>query len=571
MSMQPIWNLDDLASWSSNEAKPTVRVTVTDPDSNNLNAIEYKVYTVTGEDPDVDTPAYTTTKYGTWSSGSVVDHDLGYGLTNDTDYYMYARARDTFNEWGAWSTQQSIKVRWSQAIYEHNTGATASQMAFTAGTLAGSSPSAAYIFRSATDAASGSPSYGAWKSSIDQAEGAAYVNVLVRLAIGRDTATATSVADLNIDYIGAALQPDSWAFTGDDTTAWTLSESQRRYGTKSLRWIRESSTMSPTYAEAHTDHEGTEAVVPVVEDTQYTISIWVKGTDLSSGKVYGYARLPGETDKLAMTEEITGVNTDWTRLTTTFDTPAGTSAVEIGVTYESTATGAGDIFYVDALQLEEGTVATAWNPGATGAVVIDVGGIAVDGDKGATFRLKASGGDIIELDNDGLTQEGRLLSPMPAGSMTAYAAANSAPTGWLICDGAAVSRTTYADLWDAIGTTYGVGDGSTTFNVPNMKGRVLVGMDTGDTDFNSLGETGGWKTHDHGTHTHGQHRHGHDGATAINYAYTNVRADIAQATISSAVHDHGLPWSSYVTPTASGNASASQVQPYRAMPYIIKT
>ena len=51
----------------------------------------------------------------------------------------------------------------------------------------------------------------------------------------------------------------------------------------------------------------------------------------------------------------------------------------------------------------------------------------------------------------------------------------SIPTGWLACDGLAVSRVTYLDLFNVIGTTYGVGDGSTTFNLPDYRGRVGMG------------------------------------------------------------------------------------------------
>lgn len=58
-------------------------------------------------------------------------------------------------------------------------------------------------------------------------------------------------------------------------------------------------------------------------------------------------------------------------------------------------------------------------------------------------------------------------------------AASSAPTGWLICDGSAISRTTFSALFTAIGTTYGVGDNSTTFNLPDGVGRVLIGSGTG--------------------------------------------------------------------------------------------
>lgn len=65
---------------------------------------------------------------------------------------------------------------------------------------------------------------------------------------------------------------------------------------------------------------------------------------------------------------------------------------------------------------------------------------------------------------------------VPAGAMLPYAG-SAAPTGWFICDGGAVSRTTYATLFAAIGTAYGSGDGSTTFNVPDLRGRVPVGQD----------------------------------------------------------------------------------------------
>lgn len=63
---------------------------------------------------------------------------------------------------------------------------------------------------------------------------------------------------------------------------------------------------------------------------------------------------------------------------------------------------------------------------------------------------------------------------VPPATVLPYAAA-SAPDGWLLCDGSAVSRTTYAALFAAIGTTYGVGDGSTTFNLPNTQGVFLRG------------------------------------------------------------------------------------------------
>ncbi len=72
----------------------------------------------------------------------------------------------------------------------------------------------------------------------------------------------------------------------------------------------------------------------------------------------------------------------------------------------------------------------------------------------------------------------------PGAAMDFYG--SSAPTGWLFCDGSAVSRTTYAALFTAIGTTYGSGNGSTTFNVPDRRHRVSIGAGAGARD----GESG---------------------------------------------------------------------------------
>jgi microcystin-dependent protein len=95
-------------------------------------------------------------------------------------------------------------------------------------------------------------------------------------------------------------------------------------------------------------------------------------------------------------------------------------------------------------------------------------------------------GDIYQNNNDAF----------PAGVISAFAG-SAAPGGYLLCQGQAVSRTTYAKLFAAIGTSYGTGDGSTTFNLPNLQGRVPVGLWSSNPsgNFKTLGSYGGEEAH----------------------------------------------------------------------------
>jgi len=136
------------------------------------------------------------------------------------------------------------------------------------------------------------------------------------------------------------------------------------------------------------------------------------------------------------------------------------------------------------------------------------------------------------------------------------------PDGYLECNGAAVSRTTYSELFVVVGTRYGSGDGSTTFNLPNLKGRVTVGQNTADTSFDTLGETGGEKTHkltwdEMPSHTHGRRttcggrgNTSADGSSAGGYKW----------------HDSG----NNQTESAGSDQPHNNLQPYIVTKYIIK-
>ena len=115
------------------------------------------------------------------------------------------------------------------------------------------------------------------------------------------------------------------------------------------------------------------------------------------------------------------------------------------------------------------------------------------------------------------------------GQLTPYSAASSSLTGivepepgWLLCNDAAVSRTTYCNLFAKIGSAYGTGDGSTTFNLPDFReGRVLIGM--GATNFTTLAASGGEINHTLSTSELASHSHGiavYDGTGTGGYIKT---------------------------------------------------
>lgn len=77
-----------------------------------------------------------------------------------------------------------------------------------------------------------------------------------------------------------------------------------------------------------------------------------------------------------------------------------------------------------------------------------------------------------------------------------WRASASVSAGWLLCDGSIVSQSTYAGLFAVVGTAFNTGgEGVGNFRLPNLKGRVLVSYDSSQTEFDTLGETGGAKTH----------------------------------------------------------------------------
>ena len=191
---------------------------------------------------------------------------------------------------------------------------------------------------------------------------------------------------------------------------------------------------------------------------------------------------------------------------------------------------------------------------------------------GISFQ-NSSATEIFVIEGDGEIQagQGRIKDKSgylsPVGSLIMYAG-SSAPTGWLLCDGSAVSRSTYADLFSSIGTNYGAGDGSSTFALPDLRGRMPLGLDNmGGTSANivtnaqadALNGKEGAETHTLTSSEMPAHTHTYSNLTGGSHSdagsgsFTNYQSTNSQTSGS----------------TGSGSAH-NNMPPYIALNYIIK-
>jgi microcystin-dependent protein len=182
-----------------------------------------------------------------------------------------------------------------------------------------------------------------------------------------------------------------------------------------------------------------------------------------------------------------------------------------------------------------------------------------DGDSTQWVEVRASLASDALFETRVSTLEASVGSIVPSGVIMQWAGI-SAPAGYLLCDGAQVSRSSYGSLFAAIGTTYGTGNGSTTFNLPDLRGRVAVGRDGSQTEFDVLGETGGAKTHTLTINEMPSHEHGiRGGWGAGSLGAGEFRAD---------GNNPATRWSN--TFATGGGGAHNNLQPYIVTNYIIK-
>ena len=140
---------------------------------------------------------------------------------------------------------------------------------------------------------------------------------------------------------------------------------------------------------------------------------------------------------------------------------------------------------------------------------------------------------------------------------------------WLLCDGSAVSRTDYSELFSVINTVHGEGDGSTTFNLPSIKGQFIAGYNPSDTDFNTIGKTGGSKTHTQTANEVAAHSHGTEG-WLIEWG-KDKEASYIQAEMTGGVTPGNNPYAASRTTSVTGEAQPMSIlNPYNTLPYYIK-
>ena len=193
------------------------------------------------------------------------------------------------------------------------------------------------------------------------------------------------------------------------------------------------------------------------------------------------------------------------------------------------------------------------------------------------------------------TQIIRPPTPIKPGMMMQWPT-NTAPPGWLLCYGQAISRSGYSGLFDAIGTTFGVGDGSTTFNLPDYRGRMPLGKDNmGGASANRVtnaqadsigGNSGDEKhtliagempahTHTGPSHTHTGPSHTHDSPVETSDGSTGNTGNIGNGnnvpmkTGGSGTGNTGSGGTGATGSAGSGNTH-NNMSPYLTVNYIIK-
>lgn len=329
----------------------------------------------------------------------------------------------------------------------------------------------------------------------------------------------------------------------------------------------------------------------------YTEVVGIAQSEISSAlpsASVSYANTAGDAstaDYIAVTDDTAGVGSLYPLLTNanSGDVLVNTSSAALtfvpstGTLSATKFSGSGaSLTSLNASNISSGTLAIA-NGGTNNQAIPTAGGVAYG--TGTKYAVTGAGtsGQLLQSNGTNAPSWINFSSVVPSGIIMPYSGpitqsvtngilTTTAPSGWALCDGSAISRTTYSVLWNLFrngGSTgyYGSGDLSTTFNLPDLRGNIPVGFKSTDGNFNTIGKTGGASTvtldltqipgHTHSV-TNGSNRTYWNNNGSQPWTFAN--------TVSGYIGSDTNP----TTSSAGGGASHNNLQPYLVLHYIIK-
>jgi hypothetical protein len=397
-----IWNLDEVALWTAAgaHAKPRLEWSTTDPDADAIGSHRVKIYDAASGGSMV----FDSTQL----AGNPGFMNCNYAMKNkdqaSNERWWTIETWDALGQSSGESTRTAFKVCWGQAIYEYAvpSGASTSGWAFSSAGMPTDTKSA-FLFRNATGASGAGA--GAWNASMGSVTPAAYVNVLVRLST-RTAGTQPTLSDMTFSYLASSTVPDHWTRVG----SWALDPATYRYGTRAIKVAHTGAvakTLTPFRVSAGDD-------IPVQPNTAYVFSCYVKtsgslgaypvnlkfaqagtGITLAVGSPAGdsYNDGPGAT------ADTSGYIEGWQRIHLRYTTAPGEALIRPIIEVQCDLGGSGNTVWIDAAQLEEGTVVSPWHVGQVSAARLSDGyGLMLDAISGGSVRARASDGAIATLD-----------------------------------------------------------------------------------------------------------------------------------------------------------------------------
>ena len=298
------------------------------------------------------------------------------------------------------------------------------------------------------------------------------------VASGGTGATTASAARTALSAASSGANSDITSLTGLTTP---LSVAQG--GTNAITAAAARTSLSAASSGANSDITsltGLTTALSVAQGGTNATTAAAARTSLSaasSGANSDITSLTGLTTALSVAQGGTGVTTSTGSGNNVLSTSPSITSATLITPILGTPTS-GTLTNATGLPLTTGVTGTLpVGNGGTGATTLTANNVLL-GNGTSAFQVVAPGTSGNILTASGGTWVSSAPTPgVPSGAVMSFAM-NSAPSGWLSCDGSAVSRTTYAALFTAISTTYGTGDGSTTFNLPDLRGYFVRGSGT---------------------------------------------------------------------------------------------